>query len=93
MFRDMWFCLPLCLGICGSTFPGHYEEAFTGFRIAQGLGGAITFAYAPLFCMAVKTYINVGAAVVVLFGYVGAEFIIRKERKNVNSVSYDREVV
>lgn len=66
----------------GSVFPDHYEEAFTGLRIAQGLGGAITMAYSTFFCMAIKIYIMISILVIVVFGYVCAEVLIKREQRS-----------
>ena len=79
-------------GLCGSVFPGHFEEAFTGLRVAQGLGGAFSMSYAPFFCMAVKIYIMIAVVIVVFVGYIGAEVLIRRDQKK-NAVLLEKEVV
>ena len=83
----------LCAGLCGSVFPDHFEEAFTGLRVAQGLGGAFSMAYAPFFCMAVKIYVMIVVAVIVFFGYTGAEVLIRREQRNQKQFQYEKEVI
>ena len=79
-------------GLCGSVFPGHFEEAFTGLRVAQGLGGAFSMSYAPFFCMAVKIYIMIAVVIVVFVGYIGAEVLIRRDQKK-NAALLEKEVV
>ncbi|XP_076452399.1 uncharacterized protein LOC143288026 [Babylonia areolata] len=68
-------------GMCGSVFPDNFEEAFSGLRIAQGIGGAFNMAYSPFFCLTVKIYVVMGIVVTVFVGYVGAEVLIRREER------------
>jgi hypothetical protein len=78
--------------LCGSVFPEHFEEAFSGLRVAQGLGGAFSMGYAPFFCMAVKLYTMMGIVVVVFIGYVGAEVFIRRDNRR-NGVIFEKEII
>lgn len=80
-------------GMCGSVFPDHYEEAFTGLRVAQGLGAAFSMGYAPFFCMSAKIYVMMVIVVLVLLGYLGAEVVIRKEAKKNAVVVYEKEIL
>ena len=80
-------------GICGSVFPDHYEEAFTGLRMAQGLGGSFNMAYSPFFCLTFKIYVMMGVVTVVLLGYVAAEILIRREAKSTREMCYEKEVM
>lgn len=73
-------------------FPDHFEEAFTGLRVAQGLGGAFSMSYAPFFCMAVKLYIMIAVVIVVFAGYIGAEVLIRRDQKK-SAVLFEKEIV
>ncbi|KAL8607591.1 hypothetical protein ACOMHN_003510 [Nucella lapillus] len=79
-------------GLCGSMFPEHYEEAFTGLRIAQGLGGAVSMAYAPALCMAVKIYIMMACAALVCLGYLGADVLIRREARHRKDLLFEKDV-
>ena len=74
-------------------FPDHFEEAFTGLRVAQGLGGAFSMAYAPFFCMAVKIYTMAGVAILVLVGYIGAEILMRRDVKKASLFDFEKEIV
>lgn len=79
-FADgIWNVQTNCL--MASMFADHYEDAFTGFRVGQGLGGALVMSYSQFLCMAVKIYMMLAAVVVVFAGYVGAEVLIRRDRK------------
>ncbi|KAL8565441.1 hypothetical protein ACOMHN_049418 [Nucella lapillus] len=79
-------------GICGSAFPDHFEEAFTGLRVAQGVGGTFNMAYSPIFCLTVKIYVMMGIVTVVFLGYVGAEILIRREERHKKAVLYEEEI-
>ncbi|CAG5126163.1 unnamed protein product [Candidula unifasciata] len=63
--------------IMGVVFSDKFEEAYSGLRVAQGLGVAILFSYSNLVCMTVKIYIIAGVCVVSLVCYLTMELVVK----------------
>lgn len=61
----------------GVVFSDKYEEAYSGLRVAQGLGVAILFSYSNLVCMAVKIYIVAALCVLALVCYLIMEAVLK----------------
>ena len=81
----------MLLALYGTFFSDATEAAFSNYMLWWCAGLAIGFGYSNALCTDVKLYIVFSMLWVGILGYFGAEYVDRKEKRQVMDVSVDNE--
>ncbi|GAB1599274.1 uncharacterized protein LOC115214294 isoform X1 [Argonauta hians] len=74
---DGFYASQLC-SLTGMLFPDQSEEAFSAFRMMQGVGLTLAYAYASILPLDIKMYILSGIGIIGWILYMVLEYCLRK---------------